>query len=400
MIPDLDHLVTPSSPFITRDNPVPLSCNSLVVTIQARKYSQTLAALAMLLVAARLPAATAKQTGPLTLVGTIPLKGVEGRLDHLTVDLASRKLFVAALENHSIEVVDIAKRRRVQHLPAINEPQGLLFLPEQNLLFICSRGDGTCRTFDTRSWAEGPWGDVGRNADNIRFEPINQLILVGYGGEPGTGALTVIPLAPLLPVADGGQPSPPHSPADFLFDRPRQADPSMEVQLPSHPESFQLDQANHRMFVNVPDEHEIAVISLGTNLSVSATWPVTAGEKNFPMAFDPASSRLFIATRKPPRLVEYDTATGRALCETPCVGDADDLFFDTGLHRVYVIGGEGFVDVFHAPEKGTAPIQLAHLPTAPRARTGLFIPELNLLAVAAPHTTNRPAAVLLYRLTP
>jgi hypothetical protein len=369
------------------------------VTTQVRRYIQTLAALALLLAAARLPAA-AQQPGPLTLIGTIPLKGVEGRLDHLTVDLASRRLFVAALENHSVEVIDLAKRRRVHTLTGISEPQGLFFLPEHHRLFVCCRGDGTCRTFDTRTWTEGPWADVGRNADNIRFDPAAKLALVGSGGEPGTGALTAIPLAPLLQVADGGQPSPPHSPADFLFDRARQADPSMEVQLPSHPESFQLDQANRRIFVNVPDEHEIAVLSLGTNLSMPATWPVTAGEKNFPMAFDPASARLFVATRKPPRLVEYDTATGRALNETPCVGDADDLFFDASLHRLCITGGEGFVDVFDAPAKGTAPKQLAHLSTAPRARTGLLIPELRLLAVAAPHTTNGPAAILLYQTKP
>lgn len=370
------------------------------MTKQFGRYLQTLAGLALLLAWARLPAAAAQQPGPLTLIGTVLLKGVEGRLDHLSVDLASRKLFVSALENHSVEVIDLAKRRRVHTLTGINEPQGLFFLAEHHRLFVCCRGDGTCRTFDTRTWTEGAWADVGRNADNIRFDPATKLVLVAYGGEPGTGALTAIPLAPLLPVAGGGQPSPPHSPADFLFDRLRQADPSMEVQLPSHPESFQLDQPNHRMFVNVPDEHEIAVLSLGTNLSVSATWPVTAGEKNFPMALDPASNRLFIATRKPPRLVEYDTATGRAVLQVPCVGDADDLFFDALRRRLYIIGGDGFVDVFQVPEKGAEPAQLAHLPTEPRARTGLYIPELNLVTVAAPHTTNASAAVLLFQARP
>jgi len=338
---------------------------------------------------------------PVTLVGSVPLKGVEGRLDHLAVDVASRKLFVAALESHSVEVIDLAKRCRVHRLTGINEPQGLLCLPGQNRLLVCSRGDGTCRTFDTRTWTEGPWTDLGRNADNIRFEPAANLVLVGSGGEPGTGALTAVPLATLLPVEDGGQPSPPHSPADFLLDRPRQANPSVEIQLPSHPESFQLDQVNHRIFVNVPDEREIEVLTLGTNgLSITATWPVTAGERNFPMALDAASARLFIATRRPPRLVEYDSTTGQAVSQTPCVGDADDLFFDAMRRRIYLIGGEGFVDIFQAPEKGAKPEQLAHVPTAPRARTGLYIPELNLVTVAVPHTTNASAAVLLFQARP
>jgi len=152
--------------------------------------------------------------------------------------------------------------------------------------------------------------------------------------------------------------------------------------------------------VNLPDEHEIAVISLGSNLSVSATWPVTAGEKNFPMAFDPASARLFIATRKPPCLVEYDTTTGHRLSQTPCVGDADDLFYDTAHQHLYIIGGEGFVDVFRPSENGVGPNLLARVPTAFRARTGLHIPELSLLAIAVPHTTNGAAALLLFRTNP
>ena len=363
-------------------------------------YALLLTALFLQWETSRLVAQSIRGNGPLVPIACVPLKGVEGRLDHLAVDVASSRLFVAALENHSVEVIDLAKRRRIHRLTGINEPQGLLFLPEDNRLLVCCRGDGTCRTFDARTYQEGPWADLGRNADNIRFDPASKLVLVGSGGEPGAGALTAVPLAPLLPVAQGGRPSPPHSPADFLLDTPRQADPAIEIQLPSHPESFQLDPANHRIFVNVPDEHEIAVLSLGTNLSVSATWPVTAGEKNFPMAFDPASARLFIATRKPPRLVEYNTTAGQPLSQTPCVGDADDLFCDAKTRRIYVIGGEGFVDVFQRPEKADEPVRLARVPTAFRARTGLHIPELSLLGIAVPHTTNEPAALLLFRTNP
>jgi len=349
----------------------------------------------------RLVAQSIRDSRPLVPTACVPLKGVEGRLDHLAVDVASRKLFVAALEDHSVEVIDLAKRRRIHRLTGINEPQGLLFLPEHNRLLVCCRGDGTCRTFDARTYQEGPWADLGRNADNIRFDPASKLVLVGSGGEPGAGAFTAVPLAPLLPVTQGGQPSPPHSPADFLLDRPRQADSSMELPLPSHPESFQLDRANHRIFVNMPDEHQIAVLTLSSNLlSLTGTWPVTAGEKNFPMAFDAVSSRVFIATRKPPCLIEYDAPTGRVLSQTPCVGDADDLFCDAKVRRIYVIGGEGFVDVFQRPENAGEPVRLARVPTAFRARTGLHIPELSLFAIAVPHTTNGPATLLLFRTNP
>ena len=305
------------------------------------------------------------------------------------------------MENHTVEVVDLPRRRRVHQITGISEPQGLLCIPEKNRLLVCSRGDGTCRSFDATTFQEGPWIDLGRNADNLRFDPEAQTIYVGSGGEPGNGLLSAIDLLSLLPAAQGGQPAPPHSPADFLLNRPRQADPKMEMQLPAHPESFQLDRANRRLLVNIPDEHQIAVLQIGTNtFTNAAAWPVTVGEKNFPMALDPASARLYIACRKPQLLAVYDTGTGALLSRTPCVGDADDMFYDAKLERVYVIGGEGLVDVFQVSATSPEPARLARLPTAPRARTGLFIPGLQMLTVVAPQTTNRPAAVLLFQARP
>jgi len=347
------------------------------------------------------PAQTETGTPCLVPAGSVPLDGVEGRLDHLAVDVSSQRLFVSGLENHTVEVVDLAQRRRIHEITGISEPQGLVFIPEKNRLMVCSRGDGTCRSFDANTFKEGPWVDLGRNADGVRFAADAKIIYVGSGGEPGNGLLSAMDLASLLPAEQGGQPAEPHSPADFLFDRPRQADPKLEIQLPAHPESFQLDPANRRIYVNVPDEHRIAVVDLTpTNLAVAANWPVTVAEKNFPMALNAASGRLYIACRKPPRLASYDTHTGKLLAQTPCVGDADDMFYDAKLKRIYIIGGEGCVDVFQVPGTGEELTRLARVPTAPRARTGLFIPDLQTVVVARPHTTNGPAAVLLFRAHP
>jgi hypothetical protein len=371
-----------------------LTADTVAALLTSQAVLLTLACLAF-------PAQFIAAGEPLVQVAAISLKGVEGRLDHLAFDSRSQRLFVAALENHSVEVVDLARRRRVHTIAGINEPQGLLCLPGKNRLLVCSRGDGTCRSFDATTLAEGPWSDLGRNADNVRFDPGAQVIYVGSGGEPGNGLLSAFDLVSLLPPGQGGQPAPPRSPADFRPDRPRQADSQTEIQLPAHPESFQLDPRNHRLFVNLPDEHEITVVQSGTNgLTKVAAWPVAIGEKNFPMALDATSSRLFVACRKPALLAVYDTRAGTLLSQNPCVGDADDMFLDAALKRLYVIGGEGAVDVFQTSETSREPKRLARRPTAPRARTGLFIPELRMLAVAAPHTRNDPASVLLFQARP
>jgi len=132
-----------------------------------------LAAKASLLVLACLgfPAEATAAAVLLLPVGSIPLKSVEGRLDPLTFDARSQRLFVSALENQSVEVVDLVKRHRVRELLGISEPQGLLYAPEKNRLLVCSRGDGTCRSFDATTFREGPWVDLGRTADNRRCDP-------------------------------------------------------------------------------------------------------------------------------------------------------------------------------------------------------------------------------------
>lgn len=338
---------------------------------------------------------------PLVRLASIPLHGVEGRLDHLAYDNRSQRLFVAALESHSVEVVDLARRRRSHRLTGINEPQGLLYVAEQDRLLVCSRGDGTIRSFDATTLVEGPWIDLGRNADNARFDPEARVVYVGSAGEPGNGLFSAIDLASLLPVAQGGRAAPPRSPADFLLSGPREGDPKHDLQLPSHPESFQLDLANRRALVNLPDGHEIAVLSLGTDgIHKVAAWPFTLGEKNFPMALDATSNRLFVACRKPARLAVYDTRSGTLVAQTPCVGDADDMFYEPQSGRLYIIGGEGLVDVFRVFADAQTPERLAQVRTAPRARTGLLMSERNLLAVAVPHFGNGGASVLLFQTAP
>ena len=345
------------------------------------------------------------QTGPakeyLSPLGIVSLDGVEGRLDHLAADAARQRLFVAALENHSVEVVDLAKRVRADRITGILEPQGLAFIPEAGRLIVACRGDGLCRSFDAQTLEEGPWIDLGHNADNVRFDSESRTIFVGSGGEPGAGRMSAIALASLLPVSQGGHASLPKSPADLLLDRPRQGDPLAEAELPSHPESFQIDLAGHRLLVNVPDDHEIAVIDVTKDaLRVSAHWPVTVAERNFPMALDSIHDRLYIAGRKPALLLAYDARKGTLVAQAPCPGDADDLFYDPATRRLIVLGGEGFFDVFQVPETGDGFTRVQRLATAPRARTGLFIPEQKLLVVAVPHTAGEGARLLLFSVGP
>jgi hypothetical protein len=77
-------------------------------------------------------------------------------------------------------------------------------------------------------------------------------------------------------------------------------------------------------------------------------------------------------------------------------GDADDVYFDQSRKRLYVVCGAGMVDVF---QQGAAGFDhLAGITTRHKARTGLFVPELDRLIVAAPaEAKGTPASLIVLR---
>src|SRR5215213_5293915 len=112
------------------------------------------------------------------------------------------------------------------------------------------------------------------------------------------------------------------------------------------------------------------------------------------MALDEGHHRLFIGCREPARMLIIDTDTGKQTASVEIVGDTDDLFYDAGKRRVYVVGGEGFVDVFEQRDADRY-LRVARLATAPGARTGLFVADWGKLFVAVPHRGEQQAQVLI-----
>jgi DNA-binding beta-propeller fold protein YncE len=264
-----------------------------------------------------LSAAPARSAAPgpaLVRVQTIPLPGVAGRIDHLAVDVPGQRLFVAALGNNTLEVLDVKRGVRLRSVRGLREPQGVAFAPEVGRVFVGNGGGASCEILDGKTLERvGSVPDL-EDADNVRCDAGKREVYVGYG----SGALCVI---------DG-----------------RSGKRLRQIPLGGHPESFQLAKAGSRLFVNVPDAGQIAVVDRGKP-AVVATWPVRGAGANFPMALDERHHRLFVGCRRPARLLVYDTETGRPVAATPIVGDTDDLFYDAARRRLYVSGGAGAITV-------------------------------------------------------
>src|SRR5437773_268879 len=122
----------------------------------------------------------------LKLVRTIPLEHVEGRIDHMSITPDGRHLFIAALGNDSVEIVDAEGGVLAGGIGKIKEPQGVRYIPESKKLAVASGGDGNVRIYDEALKLIGTVPDLD-DADNVRYDPKAKLLYVGYG----SGALAI-----------------------------------------------------------------------------------------------------------------------------------------------------------------------------------------------------------------
>jgi len=312
------------------------------------------------------PLASGEPGGLPREVARIPLPGVVGRIDHLAVDVQMSRLFVAALENGSLEAIDLERNRWVASLAGFREPQGVAFLAADRRLFV-TNGEGADVTVLKGSDLTGSSRIALRaDPDNIRYEPSANLLWVGEGGD-GSGALAALD--------------------------PESGEVVAEISVVGHPESFQLEKKGSRAFVNVPSERAVVVIDREQR-RVTTHWSLPCAA-NFPMALDETHRRLFIGCRRPAKVLVLDTETGTPLSELDSPADADDIFVDPAQDRVYVSGGEGLTRVYARREVDRFEL-VGDLRTGPGARTSLFVPESHRLYVAVPRRGGASAEILVF----
>jgi WD40 repeat protein len=316
------------------------------------------------------PLVAQNSTAPLRLVQTIPLQ-VEGRLDHLSADVRGMRLFVAALGNNSVEVIDLRAGKQVSSLTGFQKPQGVWYVPELKKLFVASGNDGMCRVYNGRTpeLLESIKLDLG--ADLVGYNPRSKLLYVGYGGEDAKkdfGNVAIIDARKDKHIGD--------------------------ILTKAHPGGILVDDSGRRIYVTIPATSEVAVIDAKSN-QIIKSWQAVEAQRTVTLALDTANGRLFVGTRTPGHIIVYDIKSFNKVADFPSVGLIDGLFFDAGRKRLYVSGGEGFVDVFQQRDADHYE-RLTKIPTRPVARTSLFVPELNRYYVAIPRDGEQQAEIRVY----
>jgi DNA-binding beta-propeller fold protein YncE len=307
----------------------------------------------------------AQSVVPLKLKQTIPLSGVEGRIDHFGFDAAGERLFVCALGNNTVEVLDLHKGQRIHSITGLGVPQGIAYIPELDRIFVANDKGGICKIYDGKSFQ--PVGELNfkDDADNIRYDEATKKIYIGFG----SGGIAIVS-AP-----DGKQ--------------------IASIKLSAHPEAFALEKQGKRIFVNVPDARHVAVIDREKG-EVITKWGTDLAFGNFPIALDEANHRLFVGCRLPSRLVVLNTDSGDVVAKINISGDSDDVFYDSKRHRIYAICGAGKIDIIEQTDPKTYKA-LTKVDTANGARTGLFVPEGDTLFVAVPHRGPQQAEIRSYQ---
>jgi len=312
------------------------------------------------------PSAAHAEEKALQLKQTIPLPGVEGRIDHLALDASGERLFVCALGNNTVEVLDLRKGERIHSITGLGAPQGIVYIPELDRLFVANDKDGIFKIYDAKSFQSIGELNFKDDADNVRYDEATKKIYVGFG----SGGIAIVS------THDGKQ--------------------SSSIKLTAHPEAFELEKNGKRIFVNVPDSRHVAVIDRDKGQVIN-TWKTDLAFGNFPMALDETNRRLFLGCRMPPRLLVLNTESGEITAKIDISGDTDDIFYDSKRHRIYAICGAGKIDIIEQTSADDYKV-LAKIDTANGARTGLFVPERDTIFVAVPHRGSQEAEIRAYQI--
>ena len=311
---------------------------------------------------------------PLRLVQTISLPNVKGRLDHLGVDVKGKRLFVAGLENGTLEVVDLQSGKWVRSIPGFKKPQGIVYVQKLNKLFVASGDDAMLRVFkgDTLDLLDSIHLEPGPN--RVAYDPHTNLVYVGYGGKDAG--------------KDYGQVA--------IIDAKKDKHLT-DLKVSAHPSELLLNNAGTTLFVFVSAANQLQVVD-ARKRQVTSTWKVSS-ERPGDAAFDETNSRLMIGTRMPPEMIVMDSRSGKEIAHLATAEGMDGVYLDARRKRVYVSGGRelsvGSAYVYQQKDPDHYDT-IGRIPTRELAGTSFWSPELDRYYVAAAATGKEDAAILVY----
>lgn len=301
----------------------------------------------------------AQEKLPLKLIATTPMPGFTGDFDHFGIDLNGNRLFLASEEQKSVEVFDLRTGKWIHTIKGFGQPLTMAYLPESNRLIVTDGGDANAvRLVDCAEYKIIDTLKLGQGVDHSAYNPVNKYFYVESGGAPDgkVHELTIIDTKTFTQVGE-------------------------IAALPGNSnEGMVIDHAGKKLYVNLTGTDEVGVVDLQTR-KLTARWPLPPNAHlAHAIVLDEPNHRLFTATRKPSQLIVLDLDSGKVVTALPCVGMNSDMSLDVERKRIYVTGSET-ASVFEQHDADHYQ-HIAEVPTAYRAKSSIFVPQLSRLYVA------------------
>ena len=314
----------------------------------------------------------AQANPPLRLIKTILLPGYVGDFEHFAADIKGNRLFLIAEDHKTVEVLDIRTGRRIHTITGFGQPHAIEYLAGPNSLIV-TEGDEESGAVDLVNGSNYKILDkikLPTDVDGGVYNPVNKYYYVesgGQGQDAKTHLLSIIDTQSFKRIGD--------------------------ITLPgTKSEAMAIDHAGAKLYVNLRGPDEIGVIDLATRQLI-ARWPIPEAKNENALVLDEANHRLFSASHTPPKLFVFDTDTGKVIASLPCAENSDDMGFDPVRKRIYITG-DGSASVI-VQQDADHYRSVAELPTGYRAKTSIFVPELNRLYIAVSSRGKRAGGKLV-----
>jgi YVTN family beta-propeller protein len=291
------------------------------------------------------------------LLKEIPV-GDEGGWDYLSVDSAAHRLYVT--HQNEVVVINLDTEAVAGKITGLSGVHGFAIASELGRGFASNGRDASVSIVDLKTLAVTGKVSTGKNPDAVLYEPTRQEV---YAFNGRSNSATVFAAQSAQVVAT--------------------------IALPGKPEFSVADAAAKRVYVNIEDRNEVAVLDITTHTLV-AEWPIAPGESASGMAFDAKNHRLFLGCDNQ-KMIMLDTATGKVITSVPIGHGVDANAFDASTQLAFSSNGEGTVTVAHED----APNQLSvvqTLDTQAGSRTMTLDPNTHniYLSAATRSVSNLP----------
>ena len=260
--------------------------------------------------------------------------GGPGGWDLLTIDAASRRVFVTRGDH--LMVADIDSGKIVGDIAGLKRAHGVVLVRSVKRGYVSSGGDDRVVAFDLdtlKSVADIP---AGKNPDAIAADEASGHVFVFNGRSSDA---TVIDAATNKVIAT--------------------------IALPGKPE-LAVSDGHGKIFVNLEDKNQLVGIDVKTG-KVGTPWPLGTCEEPSGLAIDALHKRLFsVCANKQMAIVDADD--GHVVASVPIGEGPDGAAFDERTSTAFSSNSDGTLTVVHEDDANHFRV-IANVATPKRART-------------------------------